>query len=220
MSFVSLVATVPAPSSSSRSAAPGSAAVMNRSPIRNARYPSAREPRDVGRRLQPALADGDHSRGHARDELLGDVDIDRERAQVAIVDADDGRRRRRRATASSSRCAPRRARRGRGRRPSPSSRVSSAGRSAADDQQDRIGARGPRLEQLILRDDEVLPEQRNVDRLPHRARDRRATRRRTSARSGPRSPPRPPPRIRAQSPPGRSRRAARRATAIGACTRR
>ena len=78
-----------------------------------------------------------------------------------------------------------------------------------DNQQHRVGAGRLRLEQLILRDDEILAQQRDVDRRAHRRQvleraveERRLGQHRDRRRAGRRV-------AASRSPPDRSRRAAR-----------
>ena len=114
---------------------------------------------DVRRLLRPLSLTAITPLRHPRDQLLGDVDVDRERPQVPIVDADRSPHRRRAPRPAPRGRALRRAHRGRAplRAPAAARARPAAG---ADDQQHRVGAGRARLEQLILRDDEVLPQQR------------------------------------------------------------
>ena len=102
------------------------------------------------------------------DERLRRVHVHLERPQIPIVHADDLRAGVERRSPARRRCAPRRARRGRARPPVRPACFSSAGVSAATISSTRVGAGRPRLEQLILGDDEVLAQQRDVDGRAHR----------------------------------------------------
>ena len=111
------------------------------------------------------------------EQVEGALDVDGEVAQVAVVDADHvgvdapGRPRAR------PRRGPRPARRGRARAPP---RAGAAGRAAlerGDDQQDRVGARGRRLVDLVGVDDEVLAQDRQRSRPRAPRAGRRASRR-------------------------------------------
>ena len=179
----------------SRSAAPGSGCVISRSPTRNAC--SRPPPAASMSRARPDAALGhrrDDRRQQRRDRHRARCVSTGERPQVAAVDADDRRaRRRRRAATPSASCTSTSAASPQRSRASAAASRSSPIVERRDDQQHRVGAVRRRLDELILGDDEVLAQERDVDRRAHRRAGARARRRRRSARSAPRSPRRRPP---------------------------
>ena len=157
-----------------------------------------------GRRM-PLSATAVTSRGSLRRDRVEHAEVDAQRPEVAAVDADEPRARIQRALQSRRRRALRPAPRARDPRPPTSSRRRSPLLQRADDQQHRVGAEDRRFQQLVLRDDEVLAEERDVDRRPHVARGARATPSKNVGSVSTEIAAAPRPRTRARARPDRSR---------------
>ena len=190
------------------SAAPGSAAVMNRSPIRKASYRDGCSRRRSSARPQPALGDRDDAAGNApgRGRRGRRCDSPSSVRRLRLLTPTTRRRRRRRARPSSSpvmhfdergqpavarpdRASPRR---------SPSSSAATISSTAS-----APAAAASTIWYSVH--DEVLAQQRHGDGRAHLPKMVERCHRRTWARSARKWPPRRPPRSRVRSPPDRSR---------------
>ena len=146
----------------SRSAAPGSGARMNVSPIRNARTPAASKRARSRGRLEAALDHHRASRRHRAEQLEPGLEPRDEGVEVAVVDADHGRARGERALELLGRVhldqrrhvhlAPER-----------HQLADDLGTQDRRDQEKRVGTGRARLVDLVRLEEEVLAEQRHGD---------------------------------------------------------